>query len=591
MSSAARTHGALAELISASNGFPALARPGRDAGGYDGGAKGTGRSGWPQRLEPVCQSAIFDRPVANEKWPLIDLRGETLAVAQEQDINSLFRRGWALCKARQSDLALPLLQRVRALAPELAAGHFAAGHALTGEAAAAAFGRALALNPGWTEARYNLAMLAYRAERYGEAAALFADVVAERPAWHAARFRLGMAHFRQGHYAVAAAELTAAARGMTAADPLFEKASITALMSRGRAIGLTRDVLPTVDRIDPGLRGELAARSQAAWRNNRLDWINVAKIVVPCLSCGNSAGNRIVAAVPLVDGLALFAADDAQRHTIYALDRRGCADYGAAIEATLGAIQGSSQIYYALCSCCGVYYQNFPHTPEALAAYYGYWMRLPYLGTATTPHGRAHSINWAYPKFLTARHLWTRCGLQPGAPVLEVGCAEGLALWYLDLLGARIEGVEPAEANVAYARDVLGLAQIRAGTYAADMFARAAFEAVLCHHVLEHVLDPVGMLTAMARHLKPGGHLLLQGPSADRGHDGALGGMGSTHLYLFSRDYLHEMLARLGFAIVESFDFGNVADLPAALRSPAKSFSIAGDTGQSISILARRIAA
>lgn len=95
-----------------------------------------------------------------------------------------------------------------------------------------------------------------------------------------------------------------------------------------------------------------------------------------------------------------------------------------------------------------------------------------------------------------------------GASILELGCGQGLILDHLtghDRLGVEIS---PDEASVASGKghDVcLG----HAGRFTAGR----TFDVVIASEVIEHMLEPQSLLENAARHLRPGGVLLLTTPN------------------------------------------------------------------------------
>ncbi|MCC6905162.1 MAG: methyltransferase domain-containing protein [Anaerolineae bacterium] len=73
-------------------------------------------------------------------------------------------------------------------------------------------------------------------------------------------------------------------------------------------------------------------------------------------------------------------------------------------------------------------------------------------------------------------------------------------------------------------------------------FPDGQFDAVLCSEVLEHVPQPVGLVTEMARVLKPGGRIVITGPFLYGFHSDPDDYGRYTHIYW------REVLTRAGFS-------------------------------------------
>jgi 2-polyprenyl-6-hydroxyphenyl methylase / 3-demethylubiquinone-9 3-methyltransferase len=106
-------------------------------------------------------------------------------------------------------------------------------------------------------------------------------------------------------------------------------------------------------------------------------------------------------------------------------------------------------------------------------------------------------------------------GLRPlaGLRVLDVGCGGGLIAEPLARLGAEVTGLDPAPETIEAARRHAvgeGLEiDYRAGRVEELVVEAAAFDAVVCLEVIEHVPDAAVFLQSCARLVRPGGLMLL----------------------------------------------------------------------------------
>ncbi|MHB1528645.1 MAG: class I SAM-dependent methyltransferase [Acidiferrobacteraceae bacterium] len=101
----------------------------------------------------------------------------------------------------------------------------------------------------------------------------------------------------------------------------------------------------------------------------------------------------------------------------------------------------------------------------------------------------------------------------PGARLLDIGCGNGMMLRRLRAFGWDTEGID-TDAEAVKAAQALG-AHARQGTLAADDYPKDYFDAILVNHVLEHVPDPLQLLTYCRQILRPGGSLVVITPNTD----------------------------------------------------------------------------
>jgi len=147
-----------------------------------------------------------------------------------------------------------------------------------------------------------------------------------------------------------------------------------------------------------------------------------------------------------------------------------------------------------------------------------------------------------------------------GNRLLDVGCGNGEFISALRDLGIDASGVEPDPLRASFARKRSG-AQVLASPYKQELFPDCSFEAITFIQVLEHMENPLEVLSFAYKHLKPAGWLFIDVPSFDNPRIIVYRftrftwlvrrDFISSHCYYFTRSTLSELVQIAGFTILK----------------------------------------
>jgi SAM-dependent methyltransferase len=209
------------------------------------------------------------------------------------------------------------------------------------------------------------------------------------------------------------------------------------------------------------------------------------------------------------------------------------------------------------CANCGLGRTDPQPGPDAIASYYS-GAYSAYVGDQPPPSpSRARRIALAVRDApLLAR--FGRLGLapRPGGRLLDLGAGTGIGLALRRAEGWDVWGVEPDPDAVAIARDRMGIEAERLSVGRAEdaEFPDESFDAIVLHHVIEHLHDPASVLARSRSWIRPGGELLVACPnfaSFERRLFGRhwLGLDVPRHLHHFTPDTLSALVERSGFYV------------------------------------------
>ncbi len=170
-----------------------------------------------------------------------------------------------------------------------------------------------------------------------------------------------------------------------------------------------------------------------------------------------------------------------------------------------------------------------------------------------------------------------RTGLKaaPSTRALDIGCAGGAFPKAASDLGLSVVGIEPSKWLCQYGRKTYGL-DLRQGTLEDQDFSPGTFDLVTLWDVIEHVSDPIALLTKARTLLKSEGTLVLNYPNYASLPCRLLGRrwpfLLSVHLYYFTPKTMRSMLEKAGFEPVRSSRHWQTIELGYAFKRAAAYF-------------------
>jgi SAM-dependent methyltransferase len=147
------------------------------------------------------------------------------------------------------------------------------------------------------------------------------------------------------------------------------------------------------------------------------------------------------------------------------------------------------------------------------------------------------------PHWLT--HLF-KYSLPPGR-ALEIGCAHGGLVKFLELAGYDSLGIEMSPGIIKQTAEWFGV-HVLQGPLEDVKEPLGLFDLIILFDVLEHLTEPRASLSAIAAHTGPGGVLAIQTPCHDRATDGSWPMyVAPEHTFLFSARGIEQLLHDIGF--------------------------------------------
>jgi SAM-dependent methyltransferase len=135
--------------------------------------------------------------------------------------------------------------------------------------------------------------------------------------------------------------------------------------------------------------------------------------------------------------------------------------------------------------------------------------------------------------------------------VLDIGCASGEWLYLLKLKGHSVAGIEADPAYAEFGRQEYGV-EVRVGSVFDLDVPDLTFDCITMFHVLEHLPNPVAVLSRIHRWLKDDGVLVIEVPNMNSVHQNPAKRFHYAHVIGFTSESVIHAATRSGFEEVQS---------------------------------------
>ncbi len=194
---------------------------------------------------------------------------------------------------------------------------------------------------------------------------------------------------------------------------------------------------------------------------------------------------------------------------------------------------------------------------------------------------------------LTAQHLAD--SERKSAPrAIDIGCATGVLVQYLNDLGWEAEGLEVCAPAAEYGIKHRGV-PIHIDTLEAAGLESGAYDLIHFSHVIEHLPDVNAFLAEVRRICRIGGHVVITTPNRRSLQAWLMGSQWRSaiadHTHLFSTKELHLLLERHGFTPLRSKTWGGipVGMAPSPVKRAVDRLARITGIGDVVMVMGRRV--
>jgi 2-polyprenyl-3-methyl-5-hydroxy-6-metoxy-1,4-benzoquinol methylase len=217
------------------------------------------------------------------------------------------------------------------------------------------------------------------------------------------------------------------------------------------------------------------------------------------------------------------------------------------------------------CTSCGLVQVNPQPSMEEVAKYYSdeYFTRRSdrgydnyYSSSQQSEIERVFKLNLADLDFFN----W-ESSLPQNKRTIDIGCAAGYFVAFMNGKGWKAEGIEIAKGPVEFGRNTLGVSIHEADFLSWDTDVKNKYELITLWASIEHLHKPKETLQKIFTHLKPGGRMILS--SCRYGVLAKLKGINwrylnvPEHLYFYSLSGLIDQSEKIGFKKIKHITYGS----------------------------------
>lgn len=202
------------------------------------------------------------------------------------------------------------------------------------------------------------------------------------------------------------------------------------------------------------------------------------------------------------------------------------------------------------CSKCSLVFLSPRPTSESLSLIYSRWYEFAYNRVMKDP---LH-VNERRREFKNYHLKLLKKACSSRGRLLDVGCGSGIFLALAKTEGWSVSGIELDSVAAGWAKDVEKISDIRQGVLSETLKEGELFDVITVFDYLEHTTSPGIDLSILAKHLAPGGTLMIRVPNSN--------GLQAkwmkqnwlaiipTHLSYFSEDVISKAIEMNGLDVV-----------------------------------------